>query len=223
MNKTFGLTLAAFTLSGSLISTAYADDDKHYQVTITNLTHGQNFTPLLVASHAASGKLFELGQAPSDALAMMAEGGDTGPLVTELSTSGQLHDNTSAPGLLGPGESITLEINTQKGYDHISVAGMLIPTNDAFVALNSVKAPKGRHALTVYVPVYDAGSEINDELCSNIPGPYCGGAGYSPDPGEDFVHVHAGIHGGGSLDPAEFDWRNPAARIVIVRSGDSDN
>ena len=32
---------------------------------------------------------------------------------------------------------------------------------------------------------------------------------------EGFVHVHAGIHGGGGLDPAMHDWHNPTARLEV--------
>ena len=35
--------------------------------------------------------------------------------------------------------------------------------------------------------------------------------------GEGFVHIHPGIHGGNSLDPAQHDWRNPVAAISITR------
>ncbi|MHB1051505.1 MAG: hypothetical protein ACYCZT_00340 [Thiobacillus sp.] len=63
---------------------------------------------------------------------------------------------------------------------------------------------------------HDAGSEPNDELCDNIPGPPCGGQDVSPDAGgEGFVYIHAGIHGIGSLEPSEYDWRNPVARITV--------
>ena len=71
-------------------------------------------------------------------------------------------------------------------------------------------------------PAYDAGSEPNDELCAKIPGPACGGEGGSPDAsGEGYVHIHihihAGIQGIGDLTSADYDWRNPTARIVIKR------
>jgi len=90
---------------------------------------------------------------------------------------------------------------------------MLIPTNDSFIALNGVKVPK--HGKTVYYsPGYDAGSELNDELCLNIPGPVCGGAGGSPEAGgEGYVH----ISGKADLAAATYDWRNPTAKIVIKR------
>jgi len=225
MNKSIGLTLAALTLGSTLFgSVAMASGNNRYQVTITNLTRGTSFTPMLVASHAPGPQLFDLGQAPSDALAMMAEAGETGPLLAELTASGKLYDSASSGVLLAPGESVTVTVGARKGYDRISVAGMLLPTNDGFVALNGAQAPLGRHAVTLFSPGYDAGSEHNDESCANIPGPYCGGAPYSADPGEGKVHIHAGIHGGGSLDPAEFDWRNPVARVVIerVRGGHHD-
>ena len=77
--------------------------------------------------------------------------------------------------------------------------------------------PRGNKTATAVSPVYDAGSEINDELCISIPGPVCGGAAISPEDGEGYVHIHAGIHGIGDLAPATYDWRNPAARISVVR------
>ena len=47
---------------------------------------------------------------------------------------------------------------------------MLIPTNDAFVGLNT-ELPHDFATKEVYANVYDAGSEWNDELCASIPGP----------------------------------------------------
>ena len=60
-----------------------------------------------------------------------------------------------------------------------------------------------------------AGSEINDELCSSIPGPHCMGEGYSPDGGEGKTHVHSGIHDVGDLPSDAYDWRNPVATVDI--------
>jgi hypothetical protein len=100
---------------------------------------------------------------------------------------------------------------------------MLIPTNDAFVALDAVHLPA--HGSEAHaVRAYDAGSEINDELCVSIPGPgfaECGGpgGGGAPGSGEGFVHVHRGIHGVGDFAPADRAWQNPVA-IVRVRRVD---
>jgi hypothetical protein len=96
---------------------------------------------------------------------------------------------------------------------------MLIPTNDAFVALNGIEAPVGNKTLTLFAPAYDAGTEANDELCASIPGPVCGGEGFNASRAgaEGFVHIHAGIQGIGDLSPAMYDWQNPVARITIRR------
>ena len=66
-------------------------------------------------------------------------------------------------------------------------------------------------------PGYDGGSEINDELCANIPGPHCGGAAFSDDDGEGYVHIHPGIFGVGDLQASEYDWKNPIAKITVRR------
>jgi hypothetical protein len=194
-----------------------------YEVTVTNLTRGQQFTPLLVATHRAGVQLFEVGSLASSALQTLAEEGDTVPLTDLLrATPGVLEVVTSGP-LLDPGASRTVRVRTRGAFVNVSVAAMLIPTNDGFFAVNGVEGPKGRRTLTLFSPAYDAGSEINDETCASIPGPSfveCGGpgGGGSPTGGEEgFVHIHAGIHGIGDMAAAERDWRNPVARIVIRR------
>jgi hypothetical protein len=64
---------------------------------------------------------------------------------------------------------------------------------------------------------YDAGSEMNDELCSNIPGPQCGGAPFSMGLAEGYVHISRGISGEGDLAASAYDWRNPVARVSVSR------
>jgi len=192
-----------------------------YEVTITNLTRGQIFTPIMVASHKSNTRLFTLGAPASPELELMAEFGDTSGL------QGQLYDSArdiQDAGALPPGHTVTVSVKADAGADHISLAAMLIPTNDGFIALNGVAAPKGNETVNYRVPAYDAGTEPNDELCASIPGPVfveCEGQdvrGGSPEDGaEGYVHIHAGIHGIGDLDDSERDWRNPVANITIRR------
>ena len=139
------------------------------------------------------------------------------PLLTE----GMIAFNHEPAQKLDPviAASVTVTVETRGKFNHVSVASMLIPTNDAFFTLNVIKGASGKKTVVVMASAWDAGSEPNDELCANIPGPVCGGAGGSPGAGgEGFVHIHAGIHGMGDLDPAERDWRNPVARITISRT-----
>ncbi|MGH9908959.1 MAG: spondin domain-containing protein [Pyrinomonadaceae bacterium] len=196
---------------------------QRYQVTITNLTRGQQFTPILVASHREGLRLFELGEPVNAQMEILAEEGNTAPLAGLLSGMPEVSDVISGTGLTDPGRSVTLTVETHGGFDHISVAAMLIPTNDAFFAINGVELPRGRRALTLFSPAYDAGSERNDELCASIPGPFfaeCGGPGGGAAPAGDeegFAHIHAGIHGIGNLMASRRDWRNPVARVIIRR------
>ncbi|MCI0530302.1 MAG: spondin domain-containing protein [Nitrospira sp.] len=217
---------ASLTIGLLMIISVLADERvfaANYEVTVTNLTRGQQFTPILVASHKEGIGLFTPGTPASPELAVLAEEGNTTPLATLLSATSGVLAVTSSTGLLNPGSSVTLTIRTRGQFDHLSVAAMLIPTNDGFFALNGVEGPRGSETFTFFSPTYDAGSEVNDELCASIPGPNfveCNGPGGGGQPvgGEEgYVHIHAGIHGIGDLDASERDWRNPVAMITIRR------
>lgn len=218
---------------GSLLlsATAFAGDNgnhngngspaaRTYAVTITNITAGQAFTPVLVATHKKDVSFFELGEAPSSELADLAEGGDTSGLqavldslpeyVMDTNTSGITEDGNP---LINPGESVTVYINGNRDFNRLSLAGMLLPTNDTFIAVNSMPLPR-KYSTSVAV-AYDAGSEMNDELCANIPGPPCGGTPFSEGLAEEFVHVSRGISGEGDLAASDHDWRNPVARVTV--------
>lgn len=225
------MALLAASLTASLTGSAYGDDEEghssgaFFEVTVTNLTRGQRFTPILVASHRANVRLFELGKPASPELQIVAEEGNVSPLTAALLAQPGVLDVANSGALLDPGASTTIKVRTHGGFSHVSLAAMLIPTNDAFIALNGLRIPHGHLRTEVATSVaYDSGSERNDELCTSIPGPFfieCGGpgGGGTPSGGEEgYVHVHAGIHGIGDLNAAERDWRNPVARIVIRRT-----
>ncbi len=205
--------------SRTSIITRYGD----YEITITNLTRDQQFTPILAVTHNEGVRLFELGAPASEELEILAESGDITPLMTALRGRDGVLDIAASAGLLPPGESVTLQVRAGGNMRHFSLASMLIPTNDAFFAVNGSPLPRGRRLLTIDSPVYDAGTERNDETCASIPGPpydECGGPGLGGSPAgeeEGHVFIHAGIHGIGDFDPARRDWRNPAARINVRR------
>ncbi len=215
------LSVAQVAMADRLVAErSSASDLTTFEVTITN-TSKLTFTPLLVVAHKPEISLFEAGQPASDELALLAEGGATGPLSDVLATVPDLvSDFESTGGLLGPGESVTVEIEASRIFNRISVAAMLLPTNDSFVGLNSARIPGFTGTPARFTGIgYDAGSEPNDELCANIPGPQCMGAGDSPDAGgEGYVSVSAGIQGVGDLAAADYDWRNPVAAISIRRA-----
>jgi len=218
MRKTTPL-FAGCLLSASLLATAtsWAGDMITYKITLTNLTPGQPFAPVMAASHRAGMSFFEAGEAPSDELAQLAEAGNGNPMAAKLLAMPGVSDaQLSTTGLTFPGKTTTMMLSAKRGTDNVSVGAMLGATNDAFFAIADMDLPKGRNTVTYMADAYDAGSEDNDELAATVLG--AGGEGYSPTNfGEGFVHIHNGIHGIGALPANIRDWRNPVAEIVIER------
>ncbi len=221
---TFSTSTLRRTLLGSLLLFPLLMGSAHatgkYRVTVTNLTHSQVFSPILVVAHSRRIALFEKGQPASEQLAQLAEGGATMPLIDALAGNRHVFGTATSTGPVPPGQSISVDVESRY-ISRISVASMLVNTNDAFMALDSARAPY-RYRSEYEVPAYDAGSERNDELCVHIPGPLCAGmnnemGGTLGKEGEGFVHIHRGIHGIGNLDKSVADWRNPVAHISIKR------
>lgn len=210
-------SLAAGLLALGLFSTPVlaSDDGKMYAVTITNITSGQSFTPLMAVTHKKGHPLFMLGEPASPELTRIAEGGDTMPLQDKLLNSGMAYDAASSGGLLGPGESVTVNVKGKGSYKYLSVVAMMLPTNDGVVAVNGIRLPNKQRM--VMARAYDGGTEINDELCASIPGPHCGGSPFSDEDGEGYVHTHPGIFGVGDLQASMYDWKNPIAKITVMR------
>ena len=205
---------------------AHAENTRTYEVTITNITKGQTFTPQLLATHDRHVEFFALGHPASAGVESMAESGSTAALEEEFMAHWyQVSEVKTIPGLLGPGEHVTTTIQASARHRFLSLAAMLIPTNDTFVGLDGVRLPE-RGSKTYLAKAYDAGTELNDQNCLNIPGPRCMGAGHSPGPNEGdegVIYVGNGFHElpqaetGEVLGPLVYDWRNPVAKVVVRR------
>ena len=190
-----------------------------YEVTVTNATKMVQFTPLLAASHSTAIAFFELGQPAIGPLADVAESGSIDALREVLDGSEAVLGVAATEGLLDAGNSVTFTIEADLRNRRFSMAGMLLPTNDSFVALDSVWLPY-RGTATYHAKAYDAGSEPNDEICANIPGPFCAGEGRSLDDSnaEGFVHIANGIHGiSGDIPQDKYTWDGPVAEVTITR------
>jgi len=212
MKKT---SLVALLLVTTFSLSAFASGAK-YKVTLTNLTKSINFTPIMVAAHRSNVRLFELGQPASDELGRVAEGGDTSGIAAMF--DGHHNQVQSVGGLLKAGETTELTFEGLSRKTKFTIASMLLPTNDAFIAAQSVSVKRRHRPKTIYLRAYDAGTETNNEACASIPGPTCGGEPFSPnDEGEGFIHVHSGIHGIGDLSPSQYSWNNPVLKVTITR------
>jgi hypothetical protein len=188
---------------------AFADD---IQVVITNLTAGQPFSPPVVFVHNTT---FNVAGLPSDsAIEAMAEDGDNGPLLALLSGISAVGGTAAASAPLPPGGSVTLNITADSSFKYVSAAGMLVNSNDAFFLLLNGKIPDSGD-VTAYADAWDAGTEENNESCTEVPGPACGGLGKESTDEGGVIHISNGIHGNGDLSGSAHDWRNPVALVVI--------
>lgn len=212
--STFAATAALWT--SSTATPTPAPISRRYEVTVTNVTRAQVFAPTLVATHDASTTLFELGGTASAGLALLAEEGNPSMLAAELSADPGVQFVADSGGVLMPGQSVTLTVVADAQHPFISMAGMLVQTNDGFFALRDVVTPTSE--TSQFARVYDAGSEFNSGDCAFIPGPPCGSGGaHDPAPAEGYIRIHEGVHGNGSLAPEIYDWRGEAAAVTIRR------
>lgn len=216
MKRTLHTSIASLLLTIPPIALA---DERSYEVTVTNLTDGQLFTPLLVVTHDPELHLFTPGEPALEELATLAESGATGPLQALLDgLGGAVSDTSTGGGPILPGMTMTISVDADSPRDVLSFASMLVPTNDTFVAVRSMELPRSWTPATALVPAWDAGSEANDELCDNVPGPQCMDPDDSGAPGEGYVYIGKGIRGNGDLDSAVHDWNNPVAYVVVRRT-----
>jgi hypothetical protein len=210
-----------------------------YDVTITNLTRTQPFTPAVVATHRSDARLFTTGDAASPEIQDLAENGAVPALVQWW------HDHPDASHVavafgagehppIMPGESSTITIVADRGADHLSVASMLICTNDGFTGGAGLALPPLFGETATYMArAYDAGTEMNTEDFADLVPP-CqplrgvssddAGTGMSnPNLAEGgVVSLHAGI--GGNLPHSDltveahgWDIDAPVAKVTVTR------
>ena len=228
---------SAFTVATLLAVASQSTLAAELEVEITNLTKGLYFTPVLITAHDSEDKLFEVATEASVALQAMAEGGDISALVTQASASSSDIAENPAAGLLAPAASATAELTTTDGNEYLSVAAMLLPTNDGFVGLDSWKVPTEAGTYTVYLNGYDAGTEANNELVVEgsgapgvlgipaAPGGQAGtnGKGITTGDTNTMVHIHPGTLGDDDLEGGNSDlnntvhrWLNPIAKLTVT-------
>ena len=211
-----GMLIATLSVGSVLGLSAGARGDPTivYEVSFTNVTHGVLLTPPIFSLSRHKIDVFTLGEPASLGLQMVAEGGATDELRAELEAQG-VQDVFQMMSAVPPGATVTVELEGSR-RSRLSLASMLLPTNDGFVALNGARL-RGKSGMMVFrLSSYDAGSEQNDEVCASIPGPQCGGEGFNAEGGEGFVAPHPGIHGEAELSRQAYNWGDPVA-IVTVR------
>lgn len=209
-----------------------------YSVTVENLTSGQPLSPLVAATHPASVVMWRAGQTASPGLEAIAEDGDNAMMMTALEGNALVTDVVGAMMPIVPmgstaggfSDAMTFEIEATP-MDVLSLAGMLIATNDGIYGIDSVGLPTSGTKV-IYALGYDAGTENNTEMSEDIvdPASALGPVMLEGDPNmnenatvdttpQGVIALHPNIAGGGDLSVDEHGWDEPVARITITATG----
>jgi len=195
------------------------------RITVTNVTAGQPFSPILVAVNTGAAA-WVTGAAASTDLERLAESGNASALATSLAASGGLGAvNGKAPLAPGAKEVVEVSFNTNAAAK-LTLAGMMVNTNDAFIGLAALPvgalAVGGQVRQALYA--WDAGTEANDETAATVPGPAAGGEGFNAarSDGLNSIRLHAGVISADdglttSVLKSQHRFDNPVGTVLIER------
>ncbi|MEM9103491.1 MAG: spondin domain-containing protein [Pseudomonadota bacterium] len=166
-----------------------------FTVKLDNLTQSQPLSPFAFVVADSSYQAWNLGDAASVALEVLAEGGDNSQLTEAALEQGFIIDSMEAPIGSGQSNSIILDIS-ENTPAYLTAVSMLVNTNDAFTGITAFNLMNLTidESIRLYLPIYDAGTEANSELAGTIPGPADAGVGFDVARDDlDRVTRHPGI------------------------------
>lgn len=232
--------LSASILASTLVLTACggssnksSDTTYEFKVDVLNLTNAQPLSPPALVAHNSGYQMFDEAISASIALEHLAESGSNAQIIAEANSNKAAFVSQAATAPIGPGASASYNLvfsDSLKGAQ-ISVATMLVNTNDAFTGAKGldISGLKVNQTLSINGPVWDAGTEGNSETAETIPGP----AGSTPNGSNkefdadrtsdiNFVIFHTGVvtADDGLTTSAlneQHRFDQPASRIRITR------
>jgi hypothetical protein len=202
-----------------------------YRITLRNLASGQPLSPGVAATHTKDVTVWRMGSAASEGIRLIAENGEQTTAVTTLRATPGVFDvvDIAVPTNRVGGQAPlpnpqSFEIRARGNANRLSLAVMLICTNDGFTGLSTVKLPGGFRPEEHAVGAYDAGTEQNNERFNQIVDP-CTTIGpvTAPPDGNgrvatsDVIRMHPNIQGVGDLSVEQHGWSFPVARITVQR------
>jgi hypothetical protein len=194
-----------------------------FKITITNLSPNV-LSPTAFITHNAGFDLFNEGSSASPEVQLLAEtGNNTGVLGLASHSASVLDYKAATGGILHQGSSGMALIDADPAHQLLTFMAMMGISNDGFIggttgdgaiSLFSGNTPLGGTYIISPADVWDAGTEVNDELATSV-----GALGAGPTDGVDengIIHKpHPGILGIGDI-PISFNWTGgPVARINI--------
>ena len=237
---------ADFTREGAQIARVTIEEVIELRVTVTNTSSegGTFLTPFWFGLHDEGFDLGNRGEAASAGLEALAEDGSFDAIAAELlagDPDGMGGAILGARGPIATGETASTTILASTATPFISLAAMLLPSNDAFIGtLNPVILFDdngdylGDQVLTFDgTNVYDAGTEVNTELDAafiNQMGPNTGeteggvitlhpgfnGSEGNPDGEGDQIILGGTNAFGVPIDPVAADFIREGAEIARI-------
>lgn len=158
-------------------------------VTVENAQVGRGMflTPPWIGIHDGTFDTYDGGQPANvplggNEIEALAEDGNNGPITATFEqrnpNAPQVQGVAGPTGPLAPGESVNVTLNVDPTSDrYFSYASMVIPSNDAFIANGNPLAHQlfddnGNFTGSSFVvsgdETNDAGTEVNDEIASNV-------------------------------------------------------
>ncbi len=169
-----------------------------FEITVSNITHDQPFSPVAIISHNDQYSAFTIGEAATAGLELLAEDGNNADFIQEATDSSNSNSQASGSGIIAPGANETIEVEMLASeVSELSVITMLVNTNDAITGRAGIDISQlaNGDSMSVRGVVYDAGTERNTEAVGTIPGPADGGEGFNAarDDIADQVTMHPGV------------------------------
>lgn len=147
----------------SIVSADDSDKLATYHVNIQNLTGGQPFSPPILAVHKKEFRFFKVGRGVTAEIQAIAENGNNGPMVALFTNNRHVHEFQQASAPLVPGSnpsgtgfgnSVQFTVTAKEDAKFISIATMLICTNDGFTGLDRIKMPSRGKEPTNQTPTW---------------------------------------------------------------------
>ncbi|WP_034044284.1 spondin domain-containing protein [Wocania ichthyoenteri] len=143
-----------------------AGDPVHGVSTIP-LPGNAHWSQLAIATHQTANSILEMGAAASAGIESIAETGSTSAFQSEVTANADADKFEIGGGLNAAQGTITKNIQVSADYPFVSLASMIAPSPDWFIAINSENLRSGNNAVnngwktsfTVDVFPYDAGTE----------------------------------------------------------------
>jgi hypothetical protein len=148
-----------------------------FDVTVSNTSAGAfigSLSPVSWAVHDSTTKLFQVGKSVSAGLQSLAEDGIGVTLSTELAANTHvLSKGVQGIAPITSGANFTFSVTPDMAHPNLSVAAMVVPSNDTFLALgesgvallDATGTPRADAAIAADVATllaaYDAGTEAN--------------------------------------------------------------